>query len=177
MLCLVLRLQCFYLWKDEATFRGFTRPLHKNTLGFVYGSYYCWVMKRSACSSRVACRSPCALPEDLKRQFPSCVDSDSTHELVTLEELSVIDKLRRALRVVEQLLQGKQYLGGYKASVLDALVFAHLAILFSLPLPGMFCPFRMARSAVSPQRSPWSLHVLCVWLAVCALYYFHSVEG
>ncbi|CDJ67752.1 hypothetical protein, conserved [Eimeria necatrix] len=126
---------CFYLWKDEATFRCFTRPLYKNTLGFVHGSYYCWVMKRSACSSRLACRSPCASPEDLKRQFPSCVDSDSTNDLVTLEELLVIDKLRRALRVVEQLLQGKQYLGGYKASALDALVFAHLAILFSLPLP------------------------------------------
>ena len=81
--------------------------------------------------------SPRVSSEELASPFPAIVDSGSSHETVTMEELLVLDGIRRALRVVEQLLQGRLFFGGSRADVIDAVVFAHLAILFSLPLPGM----------------------------------------
>lgn len=80
--------------------------------------------------------SPRILPEDLRRRFPNSEDSVTTNDAATVEELLAVDSICRALRAVEQLLQGKLYLGGQRASVLDATVFAHLAILFSVPFPG-----------------------------------------
>ena len=84
------------------------------------------------------CSSPRVLPEDLRRQYPSFDDCGATHDALTMEELLAVDGVRRALRVVEQLLQGKPFFGGSTTNALDAVVFAHLAILFSLPLPGMY---------------------------------------
>lgn len=53
-----------------------------------------------------------------------------------MEELLILDGLSRGLRVVEQLLYGRPFLGGSQGNTVDATVFAHLAILFSIPLPG-----------------------------------------
>ncbi|XP_026192133.1 uncharacterized protein LOC113147081 [Cyclospora cayetanensis] len=125
----------FFLWKNEATFQNFTKPLFQNNLGYMYGSYYCWAMRRGILDASVACRSPRVSAEDLTRPFPSLLGSGSAEGDSTLEELLVVDRLRRALRVVEHLLQGRLFFGGSRADAVDAAVFAHLAILFSLPLP------------------------------------------
>ena len=53
-----------------------------------------------------------------------------------MEELLVLDRLRKALLVAEQLLQGRPFYGGFSPDAVDAAIFAHLAILFSVPLPG-----------------------------------------
>lgn len=124
----------YYLWKDDATFIGFTKPLLQNTLGVAYGTYYCWAMRRSI--SDVSSRSsPRVSPDDLACPFPNPAGPGATHEAPTVEELVVLDGLRSALRVAEQLLEGRAFFGGTRADALDAVVFAHLAILFSLPLP------------------------------------------
>lgn len=125
----------FYMWKDDETFRSFTRPMLQNTFGCVYGTYYCWAVRRSIGGAEAACNSPRVFPEDLNRHFPDFEDSEAAHDSVTVEELLIVDGIRRALRAVEQHLQGKPFLGGCSSNALDATIFARLAILFSLPLP------------------------------------------
>lgn len=125
----------FYMWRDDATFYGFTRPLFQNTLGFGYGRYYCWLMRRRICGAYVAGESPRVAPEELRAPFPLPAGQEGPRETVTMEELLVIDNLNRALRVAEQLLHDRPFLGGAKADAVDAAVFAHLAVLFSVPLP------------------------------------------
>lgn len=120
----------------------------QNTLGVAYGTYYCWMLRRSIRGASVPLSSPRVSPEELADPFPNPAGPGATQEAPTVEELLVLDGLRRALRVAEQLLEGRPFFGGFKADVLDAVVFAHLAILFSLPLPGMLilllsmCPHR-----------------------------------
>lgn len=131
------------MWRDDAAFHGFTRPLFVNTLGFGYGRYYCWLMRRRICGAAAAAESPRVALEELRAPFPLPAGQNGSRETVTMEELLVIDNLNRALRVVEQLLHGRPFLGGTKANAVDAVVFAHLAVLFSVPLPGKerFDPF------------------------------------
>ncbi|KAL8452391.1 hypothetical protein Emed_001396 [Eimeria media] len=125
----------YYLWRDDATFFGFTKPMFQHSLGLVYGTYYCWSMRRSMQDVFAARSSPRVSPEDIARPFPNPVDAASSRNLCSMQELLVLDRLREALRVAEQLLEGRSFYGGAEACAVDAVVFAHLAILFSIPLP------------------------------------------
>ncbi|KAL8455676.1 hypothetical protein Emag_000498 [Eimeria magna] len=125
----------YYLWRDDATFFGFTKPMFQHSVGLVYGTYYCWSMRRSFEDVSTARSSPRVSPEDLARPFPNPLGAACSQNLCTIEELLVLDRLREALRVAEQLLEGRSFFGGAEACAVDAVVFAHLAILFSIPLP------------------------------------------
>ncbi|KAL8434316.1 hypothetical protein ACSSS7_003260 [Eimeria intestinalis] len=125
----------FYLWSDDATFFGFTKPMFQHSVGLVYGTYYCWSMRRSMQDVLTAQSSPRVSPEDLARPFPNPTGTACSQNLCTMQELLVLDRLREALSVAEQLLEGRLFFGGAEACVADAVVFAHLAILFSIPLP------------------------------------------
>ncbi|KAL8430784.1 hypothetical protein Efla_004020 [Eimeria flavescens] len=125
----------FYMWHDDATFLGFTKPMYQNSLGVAYGTYYCWSMRRSFVDVSAPRGTSRVSSDDLARPFPSVITAASPQDAATLEELLVLDGLRGAVRVVEQLLEGRAFLGGTEACALDATVFAHLAVLFSIPLP------------------------------------------
>ncbi|KAL8275094.1 hypothetical protein Esti_000973 [Eimeria stiedai] len=125
----------FYLWSDDATFFGFTKPMFQHSVGLIYGTYYCWSMRRSMRDVSGAQSSPRVSPEDLARPFPNPVGAACSQNICTMQEILMLDRLREALTVAEQLLEGRSFFGGAEACAVDAAVFAHLAVLFSIPLP------------------------------------------
>ena len=109
-------------------------------------------MRRGIRDASVARSSPRVSAEDMKQSFPHPVSPGAAQEAATVEELLVIDGLRRALRVLEELLQGRVFFGGPRADAVDAVVFARLAVLFSVPLPGTYSFFHFVACAWSMQH-------------------------
>lgn len=67
---------------------------------------------------------------------------DSCRNILPLHEETIIRELCKVLRTLDTLLADRNFLGGDDVDVVDACVFSHLAIVFSLPLPGNIVVYR-----------------------------------